>query len=116
VTQLDVALIDVSGTSVTNLATSIAATVAPGDIVNMNGATSGSRTYEVGGALVEHSIGGSCWDRLFLFHAPVSTGVLPAGVQVALTPPPDDGDSGSWLLRNANEWVGMVVAANPLHG
>jgi hypothetical protein len=116
VTELDVALIDVTGTGVTNTASSIAAIVAPGDIVTMDGATSGSRRYEVGGAVVEHTIGGSCWSKLFLFHAPVSVGVLPVGLCVAMTPPPAGGDSGAWLLRNTNEWVGMVVAGNALHG
>jgi hypothetical protein len=115
-TELDVALIDVSGSSAANVAKSIAATVAPTDIVDMNGATSGHRTYEVGGAVVEHSIGGACWDRLYLFHAPVTGSVLHPALKVAMTPPPDDGDSGSWLLRNADEWAGMVVAGNALHG
>jgi hypothetical protein len=115
-TELDVALIDVRGATATNVATSIAAIVAPGDIVNMNGAKSGSLNYEIGGAVVEHSIGGACWDRLFLFHAPVSVGLLAVPVRVALTPTPRGGDSGSWLLRNTSEWVGMVVAANALHG
>jgi hypothetical protein len=115
-TDLDVALIDVSGAAVANAASSIAAIIAPGDIVTMNGATSGVRRYEVGGAMVEQTIGGSCWTRLSQFHAPVSVGVLPVAASVAMTPPPDRGDSGAWLLRGAGEWAGMVVAGNALHG
>ncbi|MHB8269575.1 hypothetical protein [Bradyrhizobium sp.] len=116
-TELDVALIDVGGAAVVNVATSIAAILVPKDIVTMKGAKSGRpRRYEVGGAMVEHTIGGSCWSRLSLFQAPVSVGVLPVAVKVGMTPPPDDGDSGAWLVRGGNEWAGMVVAGDALHG
>lgn len=115
-TEIDVALIDVQGAAVTNVATRVAEIVDPGDIVTMKGATSGDMRYEIGGAVVEHSIGGCCWNRLFQFHAPVSGGLLPAAVNVALTPPPKGGDSGAWLLRQQSEWAGMVVASNGLHG
>jgi hypothetical protein len=33
-----------------------------------------------------------------------------------MTPPPDDGDSGAWLIRANTEWTGMVVAADDLFG
>ncbi|OPF96622.1 hypothetical protein [Rhodopseudomonas palustris] len=115
-TELDVALIDIQRTAFTNVATSVAKLVSPGDIVAMSGAaTGGTVDYEVGGAVVELAIGGSCWDRLYLFHAPVSSGLLPVGVKVAMTPPPKGGDSGAWLVRG-QEWAGMVVAGNSLLG
>jgi hypothetical protein len=115
-TELDVALINVHGSAVANVATSVAQIVNPGDVVSMDGATSPAMRYEVGGAVVEHAIGGCCWNKLFLFHAPVSVGLLPVAVNVALSTPPKDGDSGAWLLRNGVEWVGMVVAGNALLG
>ena len=115
-TTLDVALLDVTASTPTNVASSIASILAPGDLVSMHGASSGHRHYEIGGAVVEHSIGGACWDRLVLFHAQVTGGVLPIGLRITATPPPARGDSGAWLIRNSNEWAGMVVAANALHG
>jgi len=115
-TELDVALIDIQRAAFTNVATSVATLVSPGDIVAMSGAaTGGTVDYEVGGAVVELAIGGSCWDKLYLFHAPVSTGLLPVCVNVAMRPPPKGGDSGAWLLRG-HEWTGMVVASNSLLG
>jgi hypothetical protein len=35
---------------------------------------------------------------------------------MAITPPPQNGDSGSWLTRNTSEWSGMVIAADQFHG
>jgi hypothetical protein len=116
VTDLDVALVDIGWTQPVNLATSVAQIVSPGDIVIMDGATSGSMRYEVGGAVIDHAIGGSCWSKLFLFHAPVNSGLFGPAVNVAITSPPKGGDSGAWLRRNGNEWVGMVVASNSLFG
>jgi hypothetical protein len=116
VTDLDVALIDVSATPVNNRVTSVAPIISPGDVVEMNGASSGARRYEVGGAVVEHAIGGSCWNKLSIIHAPVSTGLLPVAIGVGMTPPPQGGDSGAWLIRNGGEWAGMIVAGNPLLG
>ncbi len=85
ISDLDVALIDVGTAAVTNVATSVAQYVSPGDIVHMDGATSGNRRSEVGGAVVEHSVGGTCWNRLFLVHAPVNRGLLSPGVNVTLS-------------------------------
>lgn len=116
VTKIDIALLDMAGMAVSNVATTTVKILSPGDLLTMQGASSGARRYEVGGAVVEHCIGGACWDRLTLFHAPIGGTVLPVGVSVALTPPPVKGDSGAWLIRNGSEWAGMVVAANALHG
>ena len=115
-TTLDLALIDIRGASATNIANRIANIVSPGDIVEMGGATSGLRRYEVGGAVVEHTIAKTCWDRLYLVHAPCSAGVLPVAVNVAITPPPRGGDSGAWLIRGGSDWAGMVVASNAIFG
>ncbi len=113
-TKLDVALVDVGTATVTNVATSAAQIVARGDSVEMHGGVSGKQDYEVGGIVIEIDIAGSCWDRLYLLHAPTS-GLLPISVKVATHPLPKPGDSGAWLLRNANEWAGMVVATASLH-
>jgi hypothetical protein len=113
-TSLDVALLS-SGGSHMNVAKAVAGVVAPGDLVDMDGATSGSRRYEIGAAVVEHAIGGACWNRLYQIHAPTSNGLFPTALSVAMTPPPKGGDSGAWILRG-QEWAGMVVAADALHG
>ncbi|WP_157139080.1 hypothetical protein [Asticcacaulis biprosthecium] len=111
--KLDVALIDVGTATVSNVATTTCSLVSKGDLVEMRGATSGTVTYEVGGAVVEIEIGGSCWNRLYQLHAPTA-GILPFSVSVATTPMPQPGDSGAWVLRNKTEWAGMVVAADPV--
>ena len=114
VTELDVALIDTIVTPC-NQASSIVNIIGNGQIVEMKGATSGTHTYEVGGAVVEYEIGGACWKKLIQFHAPLA-GILPASAQVALTQLPKSGDSGAWIIRNNTEWAGMVVASNSLCG
>ena len=108
-TELDLALIDV-GSPGANIATGVAGIVGNGDLVTMDGSTSGMQTYEVGGLVVEHEIGGSCWERLIQLHAPTG-GLLPVSVHVAVAKVPRDGDSGSWVL-NGTEWAGMVVASD----
>ena len=60
-------------------------------------------------------IGGACFKNLIQFHAPLS-GVVPVSVKVATTSIPKPGDSGAWLIRNLDEWVGMVIAANSMFG
>lgn len=114
VTELDIALIRTNVTA-NNQASSIARIVGNGQIVEMEGATSGPRTYEVGGAVVEYEIGGACWHKLIQLHAPLA-GILPAPAQVAMTGMPKDGDSGAWIIRNNTEWAGMIVASNTLFG
>jgi hypothetical protein len=114
-TDLDVALIATHG-SPPNLANSVASLVGNGQLVDMDGATTaGVHTYEVGAHVVDYEIGGSCWQNLIQFHAPLA-GVLPVSVSVATTVLPKGGDSGAWLLRNSVEWAGMVVASNNLFG
>jgi hypothetical protein len=115
-TEIDLALIQVQGATPVNKATSIAQTVSNKQLVVMDGATTGSVRYEIGGAVVEQEIDGSCWTRLYQVHAPVSASILPVSVNVAITTLPANGDSGSWLLRGGSEWAGMVVAADALHG
>ena len=109
VTELDVALIDV-GSPGTNVARSVAGIVCNGDLVTMNGSSSGTRMYEVGALVVDHEIGGACWKNLIQLHAQ-RAGVLPMSVHVAIATLPQDGDSGAWVL-NGTEWVGMVVASD----
>src|SRR5690606_5390975 len=98
-TALDVGLIDVTK-PVTNVAPTVAPLVSPGDIVDMHGATSGRKRYEIGGAVIEHTIAGGCWGSLHLFHAVVSKGLLAPIINLIRTPPPRPGDSGAWLLRD----------------
>ena len=76
----------------------------------MDGSRSGTQTYEVGALVVEHEIGGACWERLIQLHTP-SAGVWPVSVHVALAKLPQNGDSGSWVLRGS-DWAGMVVASD----
>jgi hypothetical protein len=114
-TALDVALVDVTGSGPRNLATGIDAVVAKRDLVTMYGAN-GRETYEIGPWVVDLEIGGRCFVRLMQFHAPLSSSMLHRSVAVATTRLPTGGDSGSWLLNNSNEWSGMVVAADHLHG
>ena len=108
-TELDIALVDI-GSPGTNVAGGVAGHVGNGDLVTMNGASSGSRTYEVGGFLVEHEIGGACWERLIQLHAPRDH-LVPVSVSIAVATMPQDGDSGAWVLRGT-EWAGMVVASD----
>lgn len=114
-TELDVALI-ATHRSAPNVATAVANTLGNGQLVKMDGATTrGTPTYEIGGHVVEYEIGGFCWQNLVQFHAP-TRGITPVSVNVATTPLPQPGDSGAWLIRNSNEWAGMVVASNSLFG
>ncbi|TNF21256.1 MAG: hypothetical protein EP318_07910 [Rhodobacteraceae bacterium] len=114
ITDIDLALL--SGTTqATNVAQRLAGAVWNGQLVDMDGATSGQRTYEIGGAVVEHEIGGACWRKLIQVHAPLG-GILHPAAQVALTPTPKPGDSGAWLRQNTNEWAGMIVVSNALFG
>ena len=115
VTDLDLALISTNNVVANNVASSVAKVVGNGQLVEMEGASSGVVKYEIGGVVIDYEIGGSCWKNLVQFHAPIS-GILPAAVKVATTTLPKFGDSGAWLVRNGNEWVGMVVASNSLHG
>ena len=114
VTELDVALID-TNVPATNKASSIANIVGNGQIVEMNGATSGLKKYEIGGAVVDYDIAGACWKNLIQIHVPLA-GILPGFIQFARTKPPQPGDSGAWIIRNNTEWVGMVVASSELFG
>ena len=114
VTDLDIALID-TNVNPSNQASSIVNLVGNGQIVEMKGATSGTRTYEIGGAVVDYEIGGACWHKLIQLHAPLSNILHPA-VQVARTSSPKQGDSGAWIIRNHTEWAGMVVATSSLFG
>jgi hypothetical protein len=116
VTDLDVALVNLQSPRAIYTAASVVETISPGNIVEMNGTTSRHKRYEVGPAVVDIEIEGTCWNRLFLIHAPASKSVLEPAVNVWLTPPPAPGDSGAWLLRNGNQWAGMVVASHPLYG
>jgi hypothetical protein len=115
VTRADVALLEVQSFTSKGIGVTPAQTIANGDLVEME-LESGPVHYVVGGAVVEHAIGGSCWTRLFQIHAPIPAGILPAAAYVATTPLPKDGDSGAWLFRGESEWAGMVVAADRLHG
>ena len=109
VTELDIALVDV-GSPGMNIADKVAGDVCNGDLVTMDGASSGSHTYEVGGFLVEHEISGACWKRLIQLHAP-RHGLLPVSVSIAAATLPQDGDSGAWVHKGT-EWAGMVVASD----
>ncbi|MDE0040326.1 MAG: hypothetical protein OXU77_22600 [Gammaproteobacteria bacterium] len=109
VTEIDIALVGVGSPS-TNVAGSIAGIVCNGDLLTMDGARSGKQTYEVGGLVIEHEIGGACWAGLIQLHAR-RTGLLPVGLGVAMATMPQDGDSGAWVL-NGTEWAGMVVASD----
>ena len=115
VTDLDLALISTNNIVENNVVSSVAKVVGNGQLVEMEGASSGVVKYEIGGIVIDYEIGGSCWKKLIQFHAPIS-GILPAAVKIATTTLPRSGDSGAWLVRNGNEWAGMVVAANALHG
>ena len=110
ITELDVALIDVSTTPGTNVARSVAAIICNGDRVTMDGSSSGTQTYEVGGMVVDHEIGGACWKNLIQLHAQRG-GMLPVSLHVAMATLPQDGDSGAWVL-NGTELAGMVVASD----
>jgi hypothetical protein len=114
-TDLDVALIDLKTGRATCTAASVVETISNGNLVEMNGAMSGRILYEVGPVAADIEIKGTCWDRLFLFHAPVSNRVLEPGINVLFTPMPAEGDSGAWLFRNGNQWAGMVIATSPLY-
>lgn len=115
VTELDVSLFYVNNPPKNN-ATSIASRFGNGQLIKMDGATTpGVVTYEIGGHVIEYEIGGACWKNLVQFHAPLA-GVVPVGVKLAMTPVPKPGDSGAWLIRGLDEWVGMVVAANSMFG
>lgn len=115
-TDLDIALIAPVGAAAGNAAKTVASTVCNQDIVEMHGMKSGVVKYEVGAAVINHWIGGSCWSHLYLVGAPVSSGIAPAWLQLPLTPPPAHGDSGAWLLHQSTEWAGMVVASDNLYG
>ena len=115
VTNLDIALITTNNLMINNVASSVAKIVGNGQMIEMTGATSGKCSYEIGGAVVEHEIGGSCWEKLIQFHAPLS-GVLPVAARVGLTNLPQPGDSGAWMIQNNTIWAGMVVASNALFG
>ena len=114
ITDLDTALIRTK-VNPCNQASSIANLVGNGQIVAMTGAASGTRTYQIGGAVVNYEIGGACWHKLIQLHAPLSNILHPA-VQVAWNPSPKKGDSGAWIIRNNTEWAGMVVASNSFFG
>jgi hypothetical protein len=114
-TDLDVALIDLESSRAICAAASVVETISMGNLVEMNGAMSGRKLYEVGPIAVDIEIKGTCWDRLFLVHAPVSNSVLEPGVNALLTPMPAEGDSGAWLFRNGDQWAGMVIATSPLY-
>ncbi|MYE83531.1 MAG: hypothetical protein F4X36_17165 [Gammaproteobacteria bacterium] len=109
VTEIDIALVGVGSPS-TNVAGNIAGIVCNGDLLTMDGARSGKQTYEVGGLVIEHEIGGACWAGLIQLHAR-RTGLLPVSLGVAMATMPQDGDSGAWVL-NGSEWAGMVVASD----
>lgn len=108
-TELDIALIEVDCPG-TNTASRVADIVGNGDLVTMNGSSSGRQTYEVGALVVDHKIGGACWKKLIQLR-PCLGGLFPPSLCVALTRMPQDGDSGSWVLRET-EWAGMLVASD----
>ena len=108
-TEMDIALLHV-GKPGTNIAGNIASIVCNGDLLTMQGASSGSHIYEVGGLVVEHEIGGACWEKLIQLHAPRAS-LLPVSAGIAMATMPQDGDSGAWLL-NGTDWAGMVVASD----
>lgn len=116
-TELDAAFISLgAAVNTLNTATHVAQYVVNGDIVEMEGATSGKGRYQVGAAVVNYEIGGACWEGLIQTHAVISGGLLPVAFHVAGSSPPAGGDSGAWLIRNGTEWAGMVVAGNALFG
>jgi hypothetical protein len=86
------------------------------DLVEMDGATSKHQQYRVGGVTITYEVGGCCWDGAFELRPIIRPGVVPAGIQMALATPPNNGDSGAWVIRNTNEWCGVVVAADQLFG
>lgn len=116
-TRLDLALVELPDPIfAANDAKAVAEVVYQGDLVEMHGGASGARRYRVGGACVGYEIGGACWDRLYELRPPIRSGVVPPGVQVMASPPPDNGNSGAWVIRDRNDWCGVVVAADELFG
>lgn len=111
----DVALISVPGTPPNWIRTTVAPFVTNGDTLTMRVVERGPVTYEVGGAVVEHSIGGACFSRLFEVMAPLH-GITPMWFRVATAKLPQPGDSGAWLIKGDAEWAGMVVAADAIRG
>ncbi|MGZ9099167.1 MAG: hypothetical protein ACXW3O_05640 [Brevundimonas sp.] len=114
VTRADVALLRVTGAPVANLARSFG-DIDQYDLVQMTGAVS-RRTYEVGGACVWRRLGGACWDELYDLRPPGRGAILAPCLRMVAAPPPNDGDSGAWLVRDADVWSGMVVGADAWAG
>jgi hypothetical protein len=117
VNRLDLALIDVTGTSVTNSMSAVAQRVYPKEIIDVAGAETGAASYEVGGACSIYQIGGICFDNLFEVRPPSPRGILSPRVGAFIAKVPQPGDSGAWVRRaGAPDWCGIVVASDHLMG
>lgn len=113
--EQDLALIDVSGQAVANTCVSVAPYVYSHQLVEMVGARSGVKRYEVGGTALSHEVGGACWGGVFELRLRHSPGILHSNLALLATSPPRNGDSGSWVI-DGTQWCGMVTAADNLCG
>jgi hypothetical protein len=117
VNRLDLALIDVTGTSVTNSMSAVAQTVNPHELINVAGAVTGVASYEVGGACMIYQIGGICFGNLFEVRPPPPGGILGPRFSALVATVPQPGDSGAWVQRKGtSDWCGVVVASDHLMG
>jgi hypothetical protein len=113
--EQDLALIDVGGRAVANTCVSTASYVYSHQLVEMVGAVSGVKRYEVGGTALSHEVGGACWGGVFELRLRHSPGILHSNLALLATSPPRNGDSGSWVI-DGTQWCGMVTAADNLCG
>jgi len=111
----DIALIDVSQQTVINTCNSVVPYVYSHQNVQMRGASSGLRAYEVGGTMLTHEVGGACWDNVFELRLPTHPSILHPNLALLMNSPPQSGDSGSWVT-DGTEWCGVVTAADNLCG
>lgn len=113
--EQDLALIDVGTQAVANTCVSTARYIHSHQLVEMRGAISGLKRYEVGGTGLSHEVGGACWGGVFELRLRTSPGILHPNLALLATSPPQGGDSGSWVT-DGSEWCGMVTAADNLFG
>jgi hypothetical protein len=117
VSALDLALIDLGATQVTNTVKGMAPVVYPTEIVRMTGAISLTSSYAVGGVCVTYIAGGVCFDKLFEVRPPTIVGVLAPWVRALSATVPQLGDSGAWLQRSSSqEWCGILTATDTQQG
>jgi hypothetical protein len=117
INRLDLALIDVTGTAVANVAAKIALTVPSNEPVTMVGAETHFHHYEVGGASMLHKIDGICFDNVFEVRPPAPAGIFSPRLRAMTAVVPKQGDSGAWVVGvNASDLCGILVAVDHLMG